>query len=150
VPVMGVPPDFLDVKLDVAAEVYWCVFLAHAEAVVMLERLKGSAVVAHVFQAPLNDDEVFVDLWRGSPIPMVLVARPRGRQAIARPELINRAGFAIIPGPDTRLGALVGWQRIVDCSHLTHHLGPTELVGNGLRQKRLKVHLGLRGFETDS
>jgi hypothetical protein len=70
--VVGVPPDFLDVEVDVAAEVYRCVFLPHAEALVVLEGLKGSAVVAHVFEAPLDHDEVLEDLRRRTPIPVVL------------------------------------------------------------------------------
>src|SRR5579859_13880 len=147
---MGVPPDFLDVEFDIAAEVYWCVFLAHAEALVVLESLEGSAVVAHIFDAPLDHDEVLVDLRRRSPVPMILVAGPGARQPVGRTELVDRAGFAVVPGPDAGFGTLLGRQRIVNGGNLAHHFRPAELVGNRLRQQRLLVHFGLRGFETDS
>lgn len=39
IPVVRVPPDFLYVEVNVAAQVNRCVFLAHAEALVVLEGL---------------------------------------------------------------------------------------------------------------
>jgi hypothetical protein len=56
-----VPPDFLDVEGDTAAEVHRRIFFAHAKALVVFEGLKRSAVVAHVFEAPLDYYEVLVD-----------------------------------------------------------------------------------------
>src|SRR5579872_6555459 len=120
VPVVGVPPDFLDVEGNAAAEVHRCVFLVHAKALVVLESLKRSAVVTHVIEAPLNHYEVLEELRRRSPVPMVLMARPGTRQSVPRAELINRAGFAIVARPDTGLVALVGWQRFIDGGYLTH------------------------------
>jgi hypothetical protein len=40
IPVVGVPPDFLDVEEYAAAEIYRCILLAHAKALIMLEGLK--------------------------------------------------------------------------------------------------------------
>ncbi len=40
IPVVGVPPDFLDVEGDAATEIYRCVFIVHAKALVVLEGLK--------------------------------------------------------------------------------------------------------------
>ena len=40
IPVVGMPPDFLNVEGDAAAEVDRCVFFAHAKALVVLEGLK--------------------------------------------------------------------------------------------------------------
>jgi hypothetical protein len=40
VPVVGVPPYFLDVEVDIAAEIHRCVFLSHAEALIVVEGLK--------------------------------------------------------------------------------------------------------------
>src|SRR5882672_2140567 len=40
IPVMRVPPDFLDVEGDAAAEIYGLVFLGHAEALVVVEGLE--------------------------------------------------------------------------------------------------------------
>src|SRR4029077_14258771 len=134
IPVVGVPPDFLNIKLDVAAEVYRCVFLSHPETLVVLAGLKGSAVLLHIFEAPLNHDEVLVDLRGRTPIPMILMARPSAWQPVARAELVNRAGFTVVACPDACFGALVERQRIVDGRDLTHHLRPSELVGNRLRQ----------------
>jgi hypothetical protein len=66
-----VPPDFLDVEFDAAAEVDGLVFFAHAEAVVVLKGLKRGAVVADVVEAPLDNDQVLVDLRGRAPILMV-------------------------------------------------------------------------------
>src|ERR1700751_5257120 len=82
VPVVRVPPDSLDVELDSAAEVDGLVFFAHAEALVVLKGLKRCAVVADVVETPLDDDQIFVDLRRRAPIPMVLVARVGARQSV--------------------------------------------------------------------
>jgi hypothetical protein len=71
---MRVPPDFLDIELNTAAQIDWRIFFIHAEALVMIEGLKRSAVVAYIVKAPLNYDEVFVHLRRRAPIPMILVA----------------------------------------------------------------------------
>jgi hypothetical protein len=38
--VTGMPPDFLNLEGDAAAEVHRCVFLAHAEALVVFSGLK--------------------------------------------------------------------------------------------------------------
>jgi hypothetical protein len=48
VPVMRVPPDFLDVEFNPAAEIYGLVFLIHPEALVVRKGLKRRAVVADV------------------------------------------------------------------------------------------------------
>jgi hypothetical protein len=47
---MRVPPHFLDVELDATAEVDGLVFFAHAEAVVVVEGLERSTVVARVVE----------------------------------------------------------------------------------------------------
>src|SRR5229473_6453783 len=98
IPVMRVPPDFLDVEFDAAAEVDGLVFLAHAEALVVLKGLKRRAVVADVVEAPLDDDEVLVGLRRRAPIPMVLVARVGARESVLRAEQVDGAGFAVVAG----------------------------------------------------
>jgi hypothetical protein len=69
------PPDFLNIKLDAATQVNWSVLLIHTEPIVMVECLEGGAVVPHVFEAPLDDDQVLIDLRRRPPIPAVS-ARP--------------------------------------------------------------------------
>src|ERR1700719_184150 len=89
IPMMGVPPDFLDVEGDAAAEVDGAVLFSHAEAVVVLKGLKRRAVVADVFEAPLDDDQVLVDLRRGAPIPVVLVARVGSRESVLRAEQVD-------------------------------------------------------------
>lgn len=53
---MRVPPDFLDVEFGAAAKVHRLVFFAHAEALVVVEGLKRRAVIANVFEAPLDYD----------------------------------------------------------------------------------------------
>jgi len=55
-------------------EVHFLVFLVHAKALVEVEGLESSAVVADVVEAPLDDDEVLINLRVRASIPMVLVA----------------------------------------------------------------------------
>src|SRR5437588_6001500 len=101
---MRVPPDFLDVEFDAAAEVDGLVFFGHAEAVVVLKGLSRRAVVANVVEAPLNDDEVLVNLRGRTPIPMVLVARVGARQPVLRAEQVDGAGFAVVARPTAGVG----------------------------------------------
>src|SRR5271169_1784061 len=134
IPVVGVPPDFLDVESHAEAQIDRSVFLAHAKALIVLEGLKRSAVVAHIVKAPLDRDEVLVNLWRRTPIPMILVARVGSGKPELGTKQINRAGFAVVAGPNAGRGAVVRWQRVVDAGDFIHHLGPSELVGNRLLQ----------------
>src|ERR1700722_15990800 len=147
IPVMRVPPDLLDIESDPAAEVDWRIFLGHAEGLEMFECLKRSAVVAHIFETPLNDDEVLENLGRRAPVPMVLMARPGAGQPVLRPELVNRPGFTVIAGPDAGLGAFVGRQGVVDVGDFMRHLGPSKLVSHRLRQPRLVSNLSLGGSD---
>src|SRR5208282_2901122 len=126
------------------------VFLVHAKALVVLKRLERRAVVAHIVKVPLDHDQVLVNLWRRTPVPMGLMAGIGARQAELGTKQIDRAGFSVVAGPDAGPGALLSRQRVVDAGDLTHQLGPSELVGNRLRQQRLVVHLGLVEFEAES
>src|SRR6266849_10924544 len=111
IPVMRVPPDFLDVEFNAATEVDGLIFFAHAEAVVVLKGLKRRAVVADVVDAPLNDDQILVDLWRRTPVPVVLVARVGVGESVLRAEFVDGAGFAVVAGPDAGLRAHLARQR---------------------------------------
>ena len=64
-------------------------------------------------------------------------------------EEIDCASFSVVPGPYSRFRALLWRQRIVDARDLPDHIRPSELVGYRLDQKRLHVHLGLGGLESE-
>src|SRR5580698_11473919 len=113
VPVMRMRPDFLNVEGNPAAEIHGLVFLRHAKVLIVLEGLKRRAIVAHVVETPLDDDQILIDLRGRTPVPVVLVARVCSRQAVLRAEQVYGAGFAVVSGPDTGLGAILGRQRVV-------------------------------------
>src|SRR5215467_14499712 len=124
VPVMAVPPDLLDVELDASTEKKGRVLLAHAPFFIMRKGLVRSAVVAHVVEAPLDEDEVLVLDRRRTPVPVVLMAGVGGGQAVTRPPEVDSAGFAVIAGPDAGLGTLLRWDGSIDLTYLADQLGP--------------------------
>src|SRR5215831_6911429 len=149
VPVVAVPPDLLNVELDASTEINRRVLLAHAPFFIMRKGLVRSAVVAHVVEAPLDEDEVFVLDRRRTPVPVVLMAGVGGRQAVTRPPEVDSAGFTVIAGPDAGFGALVRRDGSIDLSYLADQLRPAELVGGRLRPKTLHVNFGLRRLEAE-
>src|ERR1700685_1803644 len=142
--------NFLIPVMRMPAEIDRRVFFAHAKTLIVLESLKRSAVVSYVIEAPLNDNEILVDLRRRTPVPIVLVSGIGAWQSILRAKLVNRARFAVVAGPNAGLGSVLGSQGVIDGSDLTRHLRPPELVGNRWGAQRLLMHLGVGGLEADS
>jgi hypothetical protein len=101
VPVMRVRPDFLDVEGNPAAEIHRLVFLCHAKSLIVLEGLKRCAVVAHIVEAPLDDDQILIDHNRdaaGDPDPLLckLTAMMRQQQLDGNREPERQRGVLVL------------------------------------------------------
>ncbi len=84
-----------------------------------------------------------------APQKITLVPAERRRKPVLRPEKIDRRRLPIILAEDGGLVALPGRQAVIDARHLLHHLRPSKLVGQDLRQRRGVPGLRSRRLEVD-
>src|SRR5262249_39215292 len=78
--------------------------------------------------AIVHDDHTFAGVIARSPEKIVLVTADRPRQSIFRPEVIDRAGYAIVGGKDRRLRSNIRRQTVVNTRHRRDHFRPAKLV----------------------
>src|SRR5579859_2594850 len=93
----------------------------------------GVAPTLGTVAIPLQQDQAFASVLTRSPVIVVLVRADRFRQSILPAEEVDGAGLAIIARQDSRFGAHLRRQRVINSRDGLHHLRPAKLVAEVLR-----------------